>query len=261
LRLYIGTCGWSYKEWVGKFYPEGTRPSINFYTNFFNALEIDSTYYSTPTKESFTNMLKKIKGTVKLSVKLPSTVSHFGEFKKRMESMEVFRESVIETLERTYQDSLVLFTIPPWINEGNMENYLEEMSIITKGIKNVYVEPRIFREGTFESIVKTARKFKINISFTDNFSHNLDLENGEFKNAYIRLHGRNPDFIRSQAGMSKFSYNYSENELNLLGNEIKNKGSKYEDLFIFFNNHPNGNAAQNAIYLSKILGKEKQSFL
>ena len=48
--IYLGTCGFSYKEWVGPFYPPKTKAAemLAFYAQRFSAVEIDSTYYGVP---------------------------------------------------------------------------------------------------------------------------------------------------------------------------------------------------------------------
>ncbi|MCK4456003.1 MAG: DUF72 domain-containing protein, partial [Thermoplasmata archaeon] len=50
--IRIGTCGWSYKDWIGAFYPESMRDKrggwLEYYGRYFPTVEIDSTYYSVP---------------------------------------------------------------------------------------------------------------------------------------------------------------------------------------------------------------------
>jgi uncharacterized protein YecE (DUF72 family) len=50
MEWYIGTMGFSYKDWVGVFYPEGlgAREYLTYYSRIFNAVEIDSSFYGTP---------------------------------------------------------------------------------------------------------------------------------------------------------------------------------------------------------------------
>jgi uncharacterized protein YecE (DUF72 family) len=50
VTIYLGTQGWSYKDWVGSFYPPGTRASdyLEMYARIFNAVELDTTFYATP---------------------------------------------------------------------------------------------------------------------------------------------------------------------------------------------------------------------
>jgi uncharacterized protein YecE (DUF72 family) len=50
--LRIGTSGWSYKDWMGNFYPNDSKQSewLSIYSEKFNTVEIDSTFYGVPRK-------------------------------------------------------------------------------------------------------------------------------------------------------------------------------------------------------------------
>jgi uncharacterized protein YecE (DUF72 family) len=49
-RFLHGTAGWSYTDWVGPFYEEGTAQGdfVETYARHFPAVEVDSTYYRIP---------------------------------------------------------------------------------------------------------------------------------------------------------------------------------------------------------------------
>ncbi|MEM3527316.1 MAG: DUF72 domain-containing protein, partial [Candidatus Bathyarchaeia archaeon] len=47
--LRLGTSGWSYREWIGPFYPDRETKMLQHYTRIFDTAEIDSTFYSYPT--------------------------------------------------------------------------------------------------------------------------------------------------------------------------------------------------------------------
>jgi uncharacterized protein YecE (DUF72 family) len=49
-----GTSGWSYKDWVGPFYPPGTpeKKFLEFYATKFPGVEVDSTFYRTPSAKT-----------------------------------------------------------------------------------------------------------------------------------------------------------------------------------------------------------------
>ena len=49
-EILIGTSGYSFKDWVGPFYPEGLRPAdlLPFYARHFPAVELNTTYYGIP---------------------------------------------------------------------------------------------------------------------------------------------------------------------------------------------------------------------
>src|SRR5579875_523078 len=50
IRFRIGCSGWSYKDWVGSFYPKDLSPSdyLVFYSRVFDCVEIDSSFYRIP---------------------------------------------------------------------------------------------------------------------------------------------------------------------------------------------------------------------
>ncbi|MDA4132349.1 MAG: DUF72 domain-containing protein, partial [Thaumarchaeota archaeon] len=48
--MRIGCSGWSYKDWVGPFYPADLQPKeyLKFYSQAFDCVEIDSSFYRIP---------------------------------------------------------------------------------------------------------------------------------------------------------------------------------------------------------------------
>ena len=52
MHLYIGCSGWSYTSWQGPFYPEilDNKGWLPYYSQVFNYVEIDSTFYNIPSE-------------------------------------------------------------------------------------------------------------------------------------------------------------------------------------------------------------------
>jgi uncharacterized protein YecE (DUF72 family) len=50
MELLTGTSGYSYKEWLGRFYPEKLAASamLRYYAGRFNTVEINNTFYRMP---------------------------------------------------------------------------------------------------------------------------------------------------------------------------------------------------------------------
>jgi hypothetical protein len=42
METRLGTCGWSFRDWKGTFYPPGTKDELAYYASQFDAVEIDS---------------------------------------------------------------------------------------------------------------------------------------------------------------------------------------------------------------------------
>src|SRR2546430_6624315 len=75
-RLRIGCSGWSYQDWVGPFYPRDAKPGdyLKLYSTTFNAVEIDSTYYRTPSPLMVANWRKVTPEAFLFTAKFPKKI-------------------------------------------------------------------------------------------------------------------------------------------------------------------------------------------
>lgn len=78
LRLLVGTCGWSYPDWVGPFYPRGTQPSemLERYARVFDTVEVNSTFYAVPPRERVERWARATPAGFRFSVKAPRDLTH-----------------------------------------------------------------------------------------------------------------------------------------------------------------------------------------
>ena len=76
--LRVGTSGWSYADWVGGFYPAGTKPGeyLGVYTGSFDIVEVDSTYYRVPALRTVQGWAAKTPESFRFAVKAPDTITH-----------------------------------------------------------------------------------------------------------------------------------------------------------------------------------------
>ena len=74
----FGTCGWAYKEWVGNFYPPGLSAGefLASYAERFSVLEVDSTFYRTPTIGMVQGWRDKTPAGFGFSLKVPRVITH-----------------------------------------------------------------------------------------------------------------------------------------------------------------------------------------
>jgi len=75
---FLGTMGFSYQEWASVFYPEtlAQRNYLGYYSRFFNAVEIDSTFYGTPRLETVKRWVSATPEEFRLCPKVPRIVTH-----------------------------------------------------------------------------------------------------------------------------------------------------------------------------------------
>jgi uncharacterized protein YecE (DUF72 family) len=77
-NLYIGTQGFSFKDWVGPFYPSNGPPSrfLLDYSRYFRTVEIDSTFYGIPKRATIAAWRQRTPAGFRFSAKFPNSITH-----------------------------------------------------------------------------------------------------------------------------------------------------------------------------------------
>jgi uncharacterized protein YecE (DUF72 family) len=86
MNLYVGTSGYSYKEWKGSFYPEKlpAKEMLVYYATRLPAVEINNTFYRLPQKSVLENWKEQVPADFRFSVKASQRITHF----KRLNDVE-----------------------------------------------------------------------------------------------------------------------------------------------------------------------------
>ena len=76
--VHIGTSGWSYTDWEGPFYPDGTpaRDYLGFYAETVDLMEVDSTYYRTPGGKMVQGRAVRTAEHFRFALKAPGEITH-----------------------------------------------------------------------------------------------------------------------------------------------------------------------------------------
>ncbi|MCW4029738.1 MAG: DUF72 domain-containing protein [Candidatus Bathyarchaeota archaeon] len=95
-ELYLGTIGWSYNFWLGKFYPTKTAPKdyLHYYATHFSTVEVDSSFYRIPTQQMVQNWKAQVPEGFKFSLKFPQLITHIKMLKGTDAETDVFLERV-----------------------------------------------------------------------------------------------------------------------------------------------------------------------
>jgi len=77
-NLRLGTSSWSSQDWVGVFYPAGTAPAdfISEYAKHFDTVEVDSTFYRTPSPAMVRNWAARTPDGFLVAAKFPQVITH-----------------------------------------------------------------------------------------------------------------------------------------------------------------------------------------
>ncbi|MGZ3579467.1 MAG: DUF72 domain-containing protein, partial [Syntrophales bacterium] len=78
MKIYVGTSGYGYKEWKGKFYPEKISPEemLRFYSGRLGAVEINNTFYHMPKENVLTSWAKQVPDDFVFAIKAPQVITH-----------------------------------------------------------------------------------------------------------------------------------------------------------------------------------------
>lgn len=100
MKLYIGTSGYGYREWKGKFYPEKISPweMLRFYAERLNAVEINNTFYHMPRESVLASWAEQVRGDFVFAFKAPQVITHLKQLRNAgPEAGHLFRSlSVLE---------------------------------------------------------------------------------------------------------------------------------------------------------------------
>ncbi len=255
MSVRIGCSGFSYKDWVGVFYPSGMdrRDYISYYERFFEVLEVNYAFYKLPHQYTLRSFLERTK-RLKFSVKVYKGFTHTRDYDK--DTLRKFLSAVDPLLKEENRFIALLFQFPQSFrySSENME-YLRKLSRDFAGIERA-VE---FRHRSFQRNEVYEELEGMGFSLVNVDAPKLK---GMFvgpwvsvgSSNYVRIHGRNSDkwYDHDQA-YERYDYLYSIEELKDLKDKIK-RIQEGKETYVFFNNHYRGKGALNALQLKELFG-------
>lgn len=250
-RLFIGTSGWNYPHWRDIFYPKDLSQSkwLQHYTEFFNAVELNVTFYRLVQKKTFQNWYKRTPRDFYFVAKGSRFITHIKKLKAAKESLGLFIDNVIELKEKL---AAILWQLPPSFSRQSCNVGRDPAFAGKKDLKRL------------EAFLKLLKKTKIRQAFEFRNESWFDKEVYALLKQYgaclcIAHSSRFPcvkeltaDFLylRFHGGESLYSSNYPDKELKEWANFAK---STKRDIFAFFNNDAYGYAVKNALRFRELL--------
>jgi len=239
MKIYIGTSGWQYYHWKGKFYPENlpSKDFLRFYSKYFNTVEVNTSFYHFTKKSTFEKWQKEVNKDFLFSIKLHRLFTHFRKLKLNKEDKKILKETIESYKVLGKNLGPILIQLPP-----SLKKDLKILDRFLKNFKNLKLAIE-FRHKSW--LDKETYKFlkKRNVAFVISDSPRWPtdvIKTTDF--VYIRFHGK-PHLFASK---------YEKEELQRYAKEIKKL--KPKTLFAYFNNDADGYAVENALEFKKILG-------
>jgi uncharacterized protein YecE (DUF72 family) len=128
-QVFIGSMGWSYKQW--ELY-KGWKAAdyLDIYSQSFNSVEINNTFYSIPRESSMIDWASKVPDGFRFAIKFPRTISHSAGLEPDQGRLEAFF-SRVQLMEDKAGPLLIQF--PPILKPdsiGKLEAFLDRLPLI-----------------------------------------------------------------------------------------------------------------------------------
>ncbi len=232
---YIGCSGYYYPAWKKKFYPEGMQPKewLKFYSSVFDTVELNGTFYKTPTPASLRKYYEATPPEFRFSVKMSKQITHILRLKQTKSLIEEFQLLIRSELKEKL--SYFLFQLPPSFHYSD-ENLALVLENVPHSPENVVEFRHIswWNESVQQKLAAAGITF-CNVDFPGMetfFIHTTPC-------FYLRLHG-NPVLFKSSyktVDLEKFYRAIPENSVHS---------------FIYFNNTYYEAGYMNALELKKL---------
>jgi len=81
VSIFLGCPIWSFKGWVGNFYPKGTKPAnfLHEYARRLTTIEGNTTFYAIPAPKTIESWIVHTPETFRFCPKIPKAISHNGK--------------------------------------------------------------------------------------------------------------------------------------------------------------------------------------
>ena len=232
MNLYVGTSGYSYKEWKGSFYPDKipAKEMLSYYAGRLSTVEINATFYRMPQKSMLENWKEQVPPTFRFSLKAPQRVTHFKRLKETEDETKYFFETS-EVL--SDQLGVVLFQLPPNMKKDlpRLETFLKQLPATPRAAFE-FRHPTWFDDDVLE--VLKERNLALVVSDTDDMPTTHIDKTADW--GYLRLR----------------RVNYSEENLQQWIERINRQ--QWSDTFVFFKHEDEGTGPKLAAQFLKLAG-------
>ncbi len=260
MKIAFGTCGYSYKDWIGPVYPPGTTSAqmLELYARRFTAVEIDSTYYRVPSSKTFESMARRTPAEFRFTAKLPGSGTHLPDLSVMNvhDDVSLFRHN-IEPLAASGKLACVLMQFPNSFRpSATTHEYIAALCAELTGIELVAeFRNRQWQTSDTLELLQALGIGLVNVDqpqFRSLLRPSTDVTS---RIAYLRFHGRNYQNWWKGTNESRYDYLYSAEELTPWVDRVVDiaASEQTEKVFAFFNNHRRGQAVRNAEMLEEML--------
>jgi uncharacterized protein YecE (DUF72 family) len=241
--IRVGTSGWVYADWKGRFYPAGVpqRRWLEYYARHFDTVELNATTYRLPKEHQIQAWCQTVPPGFVYTIKLSRLITHRKTLPPRVDE---FIENYMHRAACFEQGKVaqILVQFPPFLerDDAHLRAFLDKLPASHRYAIEFrhpswyapQVAELLAERGLALCVHDYPRLRVANVVTSPQFS-------------YVRLHGYEGLYVGS----------YPKKSLAHWAKRIRLLAEQAQDVFVYFNNDVAAAAPHDAAVLAQLLGK------
>ncbi len=250
-EIRIGTSGYSFPDWVGPYYPPGTksREMLARYARDFDTVEINATYYRPPTEKAMAGMVERTPEGFSFFVKAHQDFTHQGD----LSGSAAFR-AALEPMRAAGRLSGLLFQFPQSFknNEANRRHLAEVARAFPEETAAVEFRDSSWATEAVYRYLETLRLSLVSVDEPETSTLFPRVARATGAVGYLRFHSRDAGKWYA-GGAARYDYRYSDEELGEWLPKLRELAERASRIRVYFNNCFRARAVENARRMKELL--------
>lgn len=233
MHFFVGTSGYSYKEWKGTFYPDKLpqKEMLSYYAQRFTTVEVNNTFYRMPRESVLESWTQQVPESFRFVLKAPQTITHRKRLVGAEEPTDYFLRAA-SALQR--RQGPVLFQLPP-----NLKKDVPRLESFLALVSDRSASAFEFRHASWmdDEVFEVLRKNSCALCLADTDENPVTELIGTTSWGYLRL--------RSEG--------YTDEQLTQWIERIRSQG--WNEAYVFFKHEDTGTAPKLAARFLELLNR------
>jgi uncharacterized protein YecE (DUF72 family) len=229
---WIGTSGFQYAEWKGKFYPEdlSTAKMLAFYSERFSTTEVNYTFHRIPSAKTIENWKAQTPAHFRFTLKAPQKVTHYARLRDCSDTIRYFHDVTSALGEKR---GAVLFQLPP--------NFKKDLVLLADFVNGL------------PSGMRAAFEFRHESWFADDVYETLKAADAALCIADMEEIATPPIATATFGYLRLRREDYTNADVKRWAEVVREKGAGWGDAYIYFKHEEAGIGPRLATEMKEIL--------